>query len=136
MRVVVCISNGGGMMFNKRRQSRDAELIENLSLLVGDGTVYTNDFSAPLFEGSSLSVLSVSSPLECAGEDDTVFAENISLKEKKDKISSLVIYKWNRRYPSDKYLDVSPEELGMRLADTLDFAGKSHEKITRETWNR
>ena len=136
MRVVVCISDGGGMLFNKRRQSRDVKLIENLSELLEDGLIYTNDFSAPLFEGSALSVLSVSNPLDSATSGDTVFAENLSLKDKEDKISSLVIYKWNRKYPADRYLDVSPEKLGMRLAETLDFVVKSHEKITREIWER
>ena len=136
MKIVVCVSDGGGLTFNNRRQSKDVKMIENLSNLTEDSIVYTNDFSAPLFEDSTLSVLSVSNPLDSAGKEDYVFAENFALNEKKEEISRLVIYKWNRKYPYDRRLDVSPEEMGMSLVETIDFEGKSHEKITREIWER
>ena len=136
MTVIVAISDGGGMLFNNRRLSRDAELIRDLSLLIGDGMLYIDSFSEKLFEESSTSILSVSEPLASAEKGDFVFLENSVIGEFINKVSRLVIYKWNRRYPFDLKLDISPENEGLRLTQSLDFRGKSHEKITREIWER
>lgn len=136
MTVILCVSDGGGMLFNKRRQSRDAELIRDVERLVSDGVLFISDFSAPLFSVSRVSTIAVSDPLSSAGEGDFVFVEDRSLASYKDKISRLIIYRWNRKYPSDFYLDLDPEREGMHLALTADFVGKSHEKITREVWER
>ena len=35
MKLAVCIDNGGGMIFNHRRQSRDRELIRDLAENLG-----------------------------------------------------------------------------------------------------
>ena len=136
MTVVVCVSNNGGMLFNKRRQSKDRLLIENLYLLAEGATIYTNVFSSVLFEKSNAAFVAVENPLDKASEGDFVFCENFSLKAYEHKITDLVIYKWNRDYPADTYLDISPEQVGMSLTQTIDFQGSSHEKITREIWSK
>ncbi len=136
MNVIACVSDGGGMLFSKRRVSRDAAVISDVIKTVGDGVLFISDYSAMLFEGRKFSAVSVSNPLESAGEGDFVFLESAGLSEYKGKLKSLVIYRWNRKYPFDVKLDFSPEKEGMRLCDTLEFSGKSHEKITRETWVR
>ena len=33
MKVIVCIDDNGGMLFNKRRQSRDRKVLEDISLM-------------------------------------------------------------------------------------------------------
>lgn len=136
MTVTVCVSDGGGMMFNKRRQSKDAEVIRDIEKLVSDGILFISDFSAPLFSDCEISAIAVSDPLDSAGKGDFAFVEDRSLSAYKEKISRLVIYRWNRKYPTDFYLDTDPEKEGMELVNTLDFVGKSHEKITREIWER
>ena len=136
MTVIVCISDGGGMLFNNRRQSKDSLLIENVSLLVGDGTLYVSSFSERLFENSSLCTIVASDPLKTADREDFVFVENLLLLEYKEKIDRLVIYKWNRLYPFDFRLDINPQKEGMKLCDVLEFEGSSHKKITREIWER
>lgn len=134
MKIIVCLCDRGGMLFNSRRQSRDRVLIENLTDYVGDGAIFTNAFSAPLFESGSASVIEVSEPLESAGSEDFVFVENMSLKNYRDKIKEMVIYRWNRSYPADFYLDLEPSEAGLTLIELTDFVGSSHEKITREIY--
>ena len=136
MTVIVCISDGGGMTFNKRRQSRDAEIIRDIEGLASDGAFFISDFSESLFSESEISAIAVSEPLACAKGGDIVFIENSGIAEYKEKISRLVIYRWNRKYPADTYLDINPEKEGMSLTASVDFAGKSHEKITREIWER
>lgn len=136
MTVIVCVSDGGGMLFNKRRQSKDAEVIRDIEKLVSDGVLFICDFSSSLFADSLVSAIAVTDPLVSAGAGDFAFIEERRLSEHKEKISRLVIYRWNRKYPADFYLDTDPEKEGMKLVDTLDFTGKSHEKITREIWER
>ena len=57
------------------------------------------------------------------------------LRPYKDKINSVIVYKWNRQYPSDMKLDIEPSE-GRVLVSSVEFAGYSHEKITKEVYSR
>ena len=136
MTVIVCICDGGGMLFNNRRLSRDRLLMENLSAFIGDGALYISDFSEHLFEKTDLCTIVASDPLDRAKKEDFVFVENLSLAKYKNKIDRLVIYKWNRSYPFDFSLDISPEKEKMTLTEGTDFKGSSHEEITREIWKR
>lgn len=136
LNVIVCVSDGGGMLFAKRRLSRDAVVISDVEKNVGDGVLFVSDYSAKLFEGSSLSAVCVENPLAAASAGDYVFLEAKGISDFKDKVESLTIYRWNRKYPFDTKLDFSPEKEGMRLSESRDIVGKSHEKITRELWVR
>ena len=132
MTVIVAISDGGGMLFNKRRQSRDRVLIDDLMSLSNGKTLYITEFSRKLFpvcEG-----VSIAEDVETLPKDALLFIENISLTGIADKITKMIIYKWNKKYPADLYLDVSPESLGLRLSSSVDFCGYSHDKITREIY--
>ena len=136
MTVFLCIDERGGMIFNKRRQSRDRKLIEDVSKISADGILYISDFSEDLFEDSTASVIVVSDPLESAPAGSYAFVESPPLKPYLDKIEKLIIYKWNERYPFDKKIDFSPQDERFSLTESLDFEGKAHKKITREIYSR
>ena len=136
MTVFICIDDKGGMMFNKRRQSRDRRVIEDVARTADDGAIYITSYSEPLFTESEASVIAVTDPLTCAGEDGYAFIEDFPLSEHADKISRLIIYRWNRLYPSDVSVDIKPRDIGLKLKNKRDFAGTSHEKITREEYAR
>ena len=136
MTVFVCIDDKGGMTFFGKRQSRDSALIKDVVEHAGDGVIYISDFSEKLFLESEASVISVPEPLDSAGKGGFAFIETPPLAPYKKKIDTLVIYKWNRHYPSDKKLDITPRDMGMRLVKTYDFVGTSHEKITKEVYER
>ena len=136
MTVIVCTEDRGGTLFLGRRLSRDRLLIADLTGTVGDGVIYISNFSEDLFSESDASVMCVSDPLSIAGEDDFVFIENLSLAEHIKDITRLIIYRWNRKYPFDTRLDVDPAEHGFSLISSTDFKGKSHEKITKEVYER
>lgn len=136
MTVAVCISDGGGMMFNKRRQSRDRVVTEDVLARSGDRKIITSDYSSKLFSENPDRITPVDDPLAEAEDGDFVFVEDRSLLEHKNKIKEIYIYKWNKKYPFDKRLDFSPEGEGMHLAEVVEFEGNSHEKITRELWKR
>lgn len=128
MKLIICLDSKNGMMFNRRRQSRDRILIENILELCKGETVFTNEYSAPLFPDNTAVICE--NPQEI--EKGFVFAENFTVNE--DKIEKIIVYKWNRVYPADTYFGISPDK--WILEDTVEFTGSSHEKITREIYGR
>lgn len=133
MQIIVCVDDNGGMMFNKRRQSRDRVLCEYVMKLSEGHKVYMSAYSAKLFEENDRIVVS-ENYLEEAGEKDFCFVEKEPLKAYEDKIDKLIIFKWNRVYPADQHLDINPEK--MKKVQEEEFVGFSHEKITMEVYER
>lgn len=50
------------------------------------------------------------------------------------QINEIVLYKWNRDYPADAFFDFNKKEF--ERVSTIDFPGKSHDRITKEVWIR
>ena len=128
MKLIVCLDDKNGMMFNKRRQSRDRVLIENVLELCKGGKLYTNEYSSKLFPEKSVEVFD---SIENVG-NEYCFAENFTVNE--ENIEEIIVYKWNRLYPADTYFNI--DLAGWNLTETVDFEGSSHEKITREIYVR
>ena len=130
MTVIVCIDNDYGIAFNHRRQSRDRILTEQMIEMTKTGLLVT-PYSASLLEGHPALIVS-EHPLDDATASDIVFAEKLSLLPYADKIDTLILYRWNRDYPSDQKLDLDLSTL--RLLSREDFVGYSHDKITKEIY--
>jgi hypothetical protein len=64
------------------------------------------------------------------------FVEMTQLKEHIVDISRLIIYHWNRHYPSDKKLDIEPHMFGFKMTAKYEFVGSSHEKITKGIYEK
>lgn len=125
MKLIVCLDDKNGMMFNKRRQSRDRYLIENILEFCKDEKLYTNEYSAKLFPENTIEI--------CENpENGYCFAENFLVDE--ENVEEIIVYKWNRLYPADTYFNIDLEN--WTLTETIDFEGSSHEKITREIYRR
>ena len=137
MKVIVCVDDRLGMTFNRRRQSRDRILCEDVisDLPEGQG-LYVSEYSRILFDFAEDRLICCEDFLDSAGEGDVCFVENRALTPYVSKIRSLVIYRWNRHYPSDTAFDIDLCEDGFKLISTSEFAGSSHEKITKETYIR
>ncbi len=133
MIAVICVDDNNGMLFNNRRQSRDMLLIEDLIKYANTNKILINDFSKSLFADYENNILISDTFLSDANENDICFVENIDLNEYKDKINTLIIYKWNRVYPADFYFKLDLNSY--RLIETKDFKGNSHDKITREIYS-
>ncbi len=134
MKLIVCLSEDGGMMFNRRRQSRDRVLIDDMIRHTKDANLWVSPYSATLF-GESCPTLRISpAPLEAMKKNDYCFVEDTPLPQDLDNIDELIIYRWNRLYPSDVYFtcDTSP----FFLAESDEFVGSSHDKITKEIWKK
>lgn len=135
MTVIVCLDNANGMMFNHRRQSRDANVVKDILNTIKGTSLLIAPYSEPLFSQAECSVSISDSFLTDADANDYCFVENTSVAKFKEKISKLIIYKWNRDYPSDFNFDIDYAN-DYKLETTLDFVGTSHEKITKEVYVR
>lgn len=137
MIVLICLDDSGGMMFNHRRQSQDRVLREDLLTTTGEKKLWMNSYSARQFAPEQQDRLMVSEHfLTEAGAGEFCFVEQGPLGPVEERIEELIIYKWNRRYPSDQKLDLPLSEHGWTLRESRDFSGSSHEKITREVYYR
>ena len=106
MTVIVCLDNANGMMFNHRRQSRDANVVKDILKTINGASLLIAPYSESLFSQAECSVSISESFLADADAKDYCFVENTSVAKFKEKISKLVIYKWNRDYPADFYFDI------------------------------
>ncbi len=129
MNIIVCLDDNDGMLFNSRRQSRDEALCRRVSEVTSGAVLWMNEYSAKLFSDGEFKV--DESFFEKAEENDYCFVEQPLPYELTDKINKVIVYRWNRKYPTDVRLDVSVLE-SRRLTSSFEFKGTSHEKITEE----
>ncbi len=133
MIVIVCLDDNGGMMFNKRRQSRDRRVTEEIQRICTGKRLWMNGYSAKLYaDMEGVDVRTDEDFLRSAGEDDYCFVESEPLEPVKDRIRRLVAFRWNRKYPSDLRLDLELEQWNVDSEE--EFPGTSHDKITKTVY--
>ena len=132
MNIIVCIDNKNGMMFNKKRQSRDRKLIEDIINSI-KFKICMNKYSSGLFL-KYLDQIIIDENFLTKYQDYYCFVENDSLKDFENKINTIIIYKWNRDYPADLYLNIDLNNYDLIKAE--EFPAYSHEKITKEIYKR
>lgn len=132
MKIIACVDDQNGILFNHRRLSSDAVLTRRILENIGDASLWVTPYSAKLFEGASVCV----DPclLDLAKAEDYCFIEDSDIMPYMDKVTKIVLYCWNRRYPSDRKFPVLGSE--WRLVATEKFEGKSHPVITEEVYVR
>lgn len=130
MTVYLCLDDRGGMLFNGRRQSRDAALLADLAAGL-PGVLTIDAFSEKLIAAAGIPYALLG---EALPEDAHFFLENRSPEPLLAAADTLVLYRWNRHYPSDIRWEGNPADYGFALAETREFPGKSHEVITKEVY--
>ena len=138
MKVIYVLDKNNGVLFNHRRQSRDAFLVENIVSKVKqeNGTLFVSDYSKELFEGTDVSIQSLAEfDLSCAKENDFVFIENEDI-QLEDYTGDLdyYFYKWPSIYPSDKTLELPLNDA--EVVKKEQFNGNSHDEIYLEIWRK
>lgn len=131
MNIVVCVEDKGGIAFNKRRLSRDKKVIEDLQKLLNGKNLYIRPESKDLFvDAANLNIKTTDSPDKIS--DGFFFADKEDPTVLYKSGDTVVIYRWNRRYPADIFFGMEQKGQLPQLRETVDFEGNSHEKITRE----
>lgn len=137
MKVIVAIDDGGGMMFNCRRQSQDRVLRERILRLSDGAPLWMNAYTRKQFDDTAAERIRVDEDfLSKAADGDFCFVENAAVAPALDRVERVILFRWNRAYPSDLRFDVDVSAPPWTLVRTEDFPGYSHEKITEEVYER
>ena len=130
MTVIICLDDQSGMAFNKRRQSRDSRVTEDLKAEFSEDGIKIAPYSEPLFAAADVKY-TVCEDL-ASERDGVLFVETFDPATLSDRIRRLVIYRWNRQYPADLFCTLDPRRTEWNLRSVKEFCGTSHERITRE----
>ena len=135
MKLIICVDDNNGRMFNRRRQSKDREVRHDILAYTMPERIWMNEYSLEQFETDDTSRIQVANNfLIQADDNDYCFIENGQYLIDESRLDEIVLYHWNRVYPADYYFDIDLH--GWTLADQKEFKGFSHDKITREIWTR
>ena len=133
MILIACVDERMGMMFNHRRISQDKIVCMDILDMCPNRVLYMEEYSYKLFQEFDSVNVKVIDNITSIQNNEYFFAENPEAIDE-NLIEKIVLYRWNRKYPADRYF---PIDLGKWiLMNSEEFAGKSHEKITKEVWER
>ncbi len=135
MIVIVCLDDKKGMMFNHRRQSRDQAVTERIQEICKGKRLWMNLYSEQLYGSlEGVDIMVESDFLSLAGSGEVCLAESERLVPFAEKIEQIIVYRWNRTYPADVYLDLDLSQ--WECKERHEFPGFSHEKVTEERYER
>ena len=134
MVLIVCVDDNNGLMFNKRRLSSDRAVLLDILELLGADSIAMTHYSASLFQGFESKIVTSEDFLDL--KCNFVFAECGDFLKIAHDVDMLILYKWNRKYPSDQKFPLDVFTSAMTLKSTNDFVGNSHPCVTREVYVR
>ena len=107
--IVICVMDDhGGMLFNHRRQSQDRILRAWILQRTKGKKLWMNAYSYEQFAAESAPHIVVSQQfLHEAAAGDYCFVETCRLKAVESRIEAVIVYRWNRSYPTDFWLDLA-----------------------------
>lgn len=130
MIIIICLDDHNGMMFNDRRQSQDRGLREYIAKMTQGEKVYMNAYTQKLYK-------EINDPVVCedflqkAEKGEPCIVENVSLNPVAEQIEEMVIFRWNKIYPSDQVLDIDLTK--WKLVEEEQIEGSTHE-ITKQIY--
>lgn len=134
MIIAVCIDDQGGMLFNRRRQSQDRLLRADLLREAAGRTLWMSAYSAGQFQPLPENIRVAEDFAAQAEAGSLCFFEDVDPAPYLGEAEKVLLYRWNRRYPADRWFRLPAE--GWRLERSEDFPGSSHEQITKEVYCR
>ncbi len=138
MKLIVCVDDKMGMMFHRRRQSRDRAVIENIVNMCGDARLWIAPESEQLLKETDVSLGVAEDFFNRAGEREYCFVETwpeqLSEIFCEKNVETLILYHWNRSYPADQFFPLDLQR--WQLAVVEEFVGTSHEHIRKEIYDK
>lgn len=130
MTLIFCLDDNNGLMFHGRRQSSDRAVTERITDYAAGKRLLIDAYSAKLLPKAQQYAGQVS-------KEDVVFAETAELLDLcMGQADKLIVYKWNRSYPSDISVPMEQIAANWQMQSNLTFSGNSHERITEEVYVR
>ena len=136
MIVMQCVDDRGGTLFHCRRQSQDRLLRRRILESSAGCRLWMNAYSRRQFQEmpAGRSILVAEDFLEQAGAGEFCFVEGLPLRPWLPKIERVILYRWNRKYPADTYLDLALDMPPWMCISREEFPGFSHPVITEEVY--
>lgn len=134
MIIILCLDDKNGMMFNNRRQSSDKSIAEDIIKITDGKMIFMNEYSVGFFPKKIPTMVIEENFLSKASDNDFCFVEDNDLKEFSSKINRIIVYRWNRVYPSDLKLEIPINQ--WKKSVEIELVGNSHNKITREVYTK
>lgn len=133
MVIIVCLDDKDGMLFAGRRQSRDCVVSRKILDITQSSKLWISQYSVPLFELTD-NIFADEHFMELASEGDYCFVEKQDISNYIGKVERIVVFRWNRIYPSDVKFPMQLISNGWTKKIVDEFPGKSHERITMEVY--
>lgn len=130
MKIILCLDDNNGMLFNNRRQSRDSVLTDDIFNDLKGERLNILPFSQQLFSSYESNV-NIVSDVEA---DGVYFIENLDITPFLEDIDEIIVYRWNRVYPSDFSCNVDFSQFTVK--SEAELQGSSHEKISKIIYGR
>lgn len=124
MNFIVCIDDNKGITFNNRRVSKDKTIILDIKSNISN--LAMNAYSYKMFETYQLNDNIILSE-DIINDDTYYFIEDSRINN--TPIDNLIIYNFNKDYPSVLKLDINLSLYKLIKEETL--VGTSHETITK-----
>lgn len=132
--LIACVDDAMGMMFHQRRLSQDKRVLEDVELVCDGADLWIAPYSEKLFKGYNIQLKISEEFLALCGGRDFCFLEDRKIEGHEERMSEIILYRWNRKYPSDLYLNLDWDK--WKLGGQTEFQGNSHEKITKQFYIR
>lgn len=132
MNLIVCLDLRNGISFNKRRQSRDSEVIKRICKLTKSSRLIINNYSQNLFSLPYSNIIISPNPIKEINKNDYYFVERSEDITCLNNIEKLIIYRWDKVYPQSESLPIDLSKF--KLISQNEFSGNSHDKITEEIY--
>lgn len=129
----MCLDDKNGMLFNKRRQSSDSVLRQKVLEIIGDNKLFMSEYTKKQFTEQNKNIVVDDNFLNLADIGDYAFIENADIKDKINYVEKILIFRWNRVYPSDVKFDTELLK-SFKIVNSFDFKGNSHDKIGVEVY--
>ena len=133
MKLIVCVDDNYGILFNNRRVSRDKAVILKISELINSNEILVSEYSSELFSDTSVNLKIVKGIFKRT-DGSYIFCEEEIPPKYFNKITEIYLFKWNRKYPSDvkfPFVDLCEKA---ELSATEKLVGNSHPEITFEVY--
>lgn len=120
VKIIVCIDPRMGYFFNNRRQTKDKIIRKHL--LETYGPLYISEYSSDMFkEDGDYKIVS------SLDNDGWNLIEDMEIP---DRVDEILLVRWNKRYPADRYLTIDLSQY--QMIDRYMMNGNSHEDVVVE----
>lgn len=133
MTLILCIDNNFGLMFNKRRQSRDSAVLEDIKNSFAGEKIFISPYSEKLFNEAGIDY-TLCDNFET--QDGICFIEDKYNSDLLAVADEVILYHWGKIYPADVKLDYQLLTADFTLAESIVFKGTSHNEIKKERYTR